>query len=44
MLSAGDLGIEIDFGRDQPGAIVQKYGHGGWKDYLPQSLQNRLFF
>ena len=32
--SAGDLGIEIDFGNDQPGAILQRKDKGYWHDYL----------
>ncbi len=32
--SAGDLGIEIDFGSDQPGAILQRKDKGYWHDYL----------
>jgi len=32
--SAGDLGIEIDFGPDQPGAILQRKEKGYWHDYL----------
>ena len=32
ILSAGDLGIEIDFGDNQPGAIIQRKGY--WHDYL----------
>ena len=32
ILSAGDLGIEIDYGSDQPGAILQRKGY--WRDYL----------
>jgi hypothetical protein len=32
--SAGDLGIEIDFGSDQPGAILQRKDRGYWRDYL----------
>jgi hypothetical protein len=32
--SAGDLGIEIDFGTDQPGAILQRKDKGYWHDYL----------
>ena len=34
MYSAGDLGIEIDYGRNQPGAILQRKEQGRWKDYL----------
>ena len=33
-LSAADLGIEIDFGSDQPGAILQRKDEGYWNDYL----------
>ncbi len=32
--SAGDLGLEIDFGPDQPGAILQRKDKGYWRDYL----------
>ena len=32
--SAGDLSIEIDFGSDQPGAILQRKDKGYWHDYL----------
>ena len=32
--SAGELGIEIDFGSDQPGAILQRKEKGYWHDYL----------
>ena len=32
--SAGDLGIEIDFGTDKPGAILQRKDKGYWHDYL----------
>ena len=32
--SAGDLGIEIDFGNDKPGAILQRKEKGYWQDYL----------
>ena len=34
ILSAGDLALEIDFGRDQLGAILQRKVKGGWEDYL----------
>ena len=34
VLSAGYLGIEIDFGRNLPGAILQRKEKGKWKDYL----------
>jgi hypothetical protein len=32
--SAVDLGIEIDFGPDQPGAVLQRKEKGHWHDYL----------
>ena len=32
--SAGDLGVEIDFGSNKPGAILQRKENGGWHDYL----------
>jgi hypothetical protein len=32
--SAVDLCIEIDFGTDQPGAILQSKDKGYWRDYL----------
>ena len=32
--SAGELGIEIDFGNDQPGAILQRKEENGYQDYL----------
>lgn len=32
--SAGDLGIEINFGSDKPGAILQRKDKGYWRDYL----------
>ena len=32
--SAGDLGIEIDFGSDKLGAILQRKENGYWHDYL----------
>ena len=34
ILLAGDLGIEIDFGRNQAGAILQRKEKGYWHDYL----------
>jgi hypothetical protein len=36
LYSAGDLGVEIDFGPDQPGAILQRKDKGCWRDYLVQ--------
>ena len=32
--SAGDLGVEIDFGNDKPGAVLQRKDKGYWHDYL----------
>ena len=34
ILSAGDLNLEIDFGRNQPGAILQRRIKGRYQDYL----------
>ena len=34
ILSAVDLVIEIDYGPDQPGAILQRKEKGHWHDYL----------
>lgn len=34
ILSTADLGIEIDFGTDRPGAILQRKDKGYWRDYL----------
>ena len=34
ILLAGDLGIEIDFGSDQPRAILQRKEENGYQDYL----------
>ena len=31
---AGDLALEIDFGRNQPGAILQRKVKGEYQDYL----------
>jgi hypothetical protein len=35
--SLGDLGIEIDFGRDKPGSILQRKIKGEWQEYLIDS-------
>ena len=32
--SADDLGVEIDFGSDQSGAVLQRKEKGSWHDYL----------
>jgi hypothetical protein len=37
--SAGDLGVEIDFGPDKPGAILQRKEKGYWHDYLVDGQQ-----
>ena len=34
ILSASDLVIEINFGSDKPGAILQRKEKGYWHDYL----------
>ena len=34
IIQAGDLGVVIDFGPDQPGAILQRKVKGHWHDYL----------
>ena len=34
ILSAGDLALEINFGRNQPGDILQRKVKGEWQDYL----------
>jgi hypothetical protein len=34
ILSSSDLVIEIDFGDDEPGAILQRKEKGSWRDYL----------
>jgi hypothetical protein len=31
--SAGDLGIEIDLGANEPGAVLQRFEIDGWKDF-----------
>jgi len=33
--SVGDQVIEIDFGSNKPGAILQRKEKGYWHDYLP---------
>jgi hypothetical protein len=32
--SAGDLGLQIDFGLDEHGAVLQLKHIDGWKDHL----------
>jgi len=34
IIQAGDLGVEIDTGTNQPGAILQRYEDGQWQDYV----------
>ena len=29
-----DIGVEIDFGTDKPGAVLQRKEKGHWHDYL----------
>jgi hypothetical protein len=36
MLSAGDLGIEIDFGVGNPLGTLQRLENGDWEDYRPE--------
>jgi hypothetical protein len=36
MLSAGDLGIEIDFGVGNPLETLQRFENGDWQDYRPE--------
>jgi hypothetical protein len=40
-IQAGDVGIEIDFGTHQPGAILQRLEKAVWKDYLVDGKQVR---
>ena len=35
MLSAGDLGIEIDYGARNPSGTLQHLEDGNWQDYHP---------
>jgi hypothetical protein len=35
MLSAGDLGVEIDFGVGNPSGTLQRLESGVWEDYSP---------
>jgi hypothetical protein len=37
IIQAGDLGIEIDYGTNQPGAVLQRLEGSVWKDYLVDS-------
>ncbi len=39
--SAGDLGIEIDFGPNQPGAILQRKEENGYQDFLIERKKKR---
>ena len=32
-LSAGDLGIEIDYGARNPSGVLQRLENGDWQDY-----------
>jgi hypothetical protein len=32
--SLGELGVEIDFGLNTPGTILQRKEKGHWRDYL----------
>jgi len=33
MLSAGDLGLELDFGRNEPGDILQRWERDSWRSF-----------
>ncbi|MFC1740129.1 hypothetical protein ACFL0N_01460 [Pseudomonadota bacterium] len=35
MLSAGDLGLEIDYGVGEPRGILQRLQNGEWEDFCP---------
>jgi hypothetical protein len=35
MLSAGDLGVEIDYGAGNPQGTLQRLENGDWQDYRP---------
>jgi hypothetical protein len=34
LLSAGDLGVEIDYRAGKPSGTLQRKGNGHWRDYL----------
>jgi len=34
-LAAADILLQIDYGRNEPGAILQRLEVNGWKDYKP---------
>lgn len=34
MQAAGDLGVYIDLGKDEPGMVLQRLVKSGWHDYL----------
>ena len=36
MLSAGDLGLEIDYGIGNPPGTVQRFDNGDWENYGPE--------
>jgi hypothetical protein len=35
ILSAGDLGVEIDYGAGNPQGTLQRLENGDWEDYRP---------
>ena len=35
VLSAGDLGVEIDYGVGNPSGTLQRFENGDWQDYCP---------
>jgi len=34
IIQAGDLGVELDTGNNQPGALLQRHENGRWQDYM----------
>ena len=34
VISAGDLGVELDFGAGKPEGTLQRYVNGAWIDYM----------
>ena len=36
MLSAGDLGLEIDYGIGNPPGTLQRFDNGDWENYGPE--------
>jgi hypothetical protein len=36
VFSAGDLGVEIDYGLDNPPGTLQRFQNGVWENYCPE--------